>query len=67
MIKYRRHSIVIILVLAAIITPPDPLSQIMIAIPLVILYQISIQISRLANRKRNKEIWGSAKPPTGDQ
>ncbi len=63
MITYRRHSIVLILVLAAIITPPDPLSQIMIAIPLLILYQISIQISRLANRKRNKEIWGDAKPP----
>lgn len=66
MIKYRRHSIVIILVVAAIITPPDPLSQIMIAIPLLILYQISIQISRLANRKRNKEIWGSTKPPSGE-
>lgn len=66
MIKYRRHSIVIILVVAAIITPPDPLSQVMIAIPLVILYQISIYISRLANRKRNKEIWGTAKPPASD-
>jgi len=64
MIKYRRHSIVVILVLSAFITPPDPLSQIMIAIPLVILYQISILISKIANKRRDKEIWGNEKPPT---
>jgi len=57
--KYRRHAIVIILVVAAVVTPPDPISQIMVAIPLIILYQISIFISRLAQRRRNKEIWGS--------
>ncbi|MCB0396365.1 MAG: twin-arginine translocase subunit TatC [Flavobacteriales bacterium] len=43
--KYRRHAIVINLVLAAIITPPDISSQILMAIPLLILYQISIWIS----------------------
>jgi sec-independent protein translocase protein TatC len=63
MIKYRRHSLVIILVLAAIITPPDPLSQILIAIPLVILYQFSILISRIAKRRRNKDIWGDPNGP----
>lgn len=63
MIKYRRHSIVIILVIAAIITPPDPLSQILIAIPLVILYQFSILISRIAKRRRNKDIWGDPNGP----
>lgn len=66
MIKYRRHSIVIILVVAAVITPPDPISQILVAIPLTILYQFSILISRIAKRRRNKEIWGNPKGPTLD-
>lgn len=43
--KYRKHAIIIILVLGAMITPPDPFSQVLIAIPLVGLYQISIFIS----------------------
>lgn len=63
MIAYRRHAIVVILVIAAVVTPPEPVSQIIISIPLVILYQISIWISRLANRRRRKEIWGDDEPP----
>ncbi len=50
--KYRRHSIVIIMILAAIITPPDIFSQILVAIPLLILYEVSIIISRSITRKR---------------
>ena len=49
--KYRRHSLVIILVLSAIITPPDIFSQIMVAVPLLVLYEISIRISRNIIRK----------------
>jgi sec-independent protein translocase protein TatC len=50
--KYRRHAIVIILVLAAILTPgADPVSQIMLAIPLVLLYEISIFISKISSKK----------------
>ena len=49
--KYRKHAIVVILVVAAIITPPDPLSQILITIPLYMLFEISILIS--ANVERN--------------
>jgi len=64
MVKYRRHSIVVILVLAAVVTPPDPVSQILVAIPLVVLYQFSIFIARIAKRRRNKEIWGNANGPT---
>ncbi len=53
---YRRHAIVVILVLAALLTPPDPVSQILIAIPLFTLYQISIFISAIVlKRKRKKE------------
>jgi sec-independent protein translocase protein TatC len=44
--KYRRHSIVIIFIVAAIITPPDIFSQIMVSIPLIFLYEFSIVISK---------------------
>ncbi|MBN2366600.1 MAG: twin-arginine translocase subunit TatC [Calditrichaeota bacterium] len=43
--KYRKHSIVVIFVLAALFTPPDPLTQVLLAIPLVLLYELSIFIS----------------------
>jgi sec-independent protein translocase protein TatC len=50
--KYRKHSIVIILVMAAILTPgTDPVSQIILAVPLVLLYEISIFISKLSLKK----------------
>jgi sec-independent protein translocase protein TatC len=54
---YRRHAIVVIFVLSAILTPgTDPVSQILLAIPLLVLYEISIGISALAWRgKRKKE------------
>ena len=52
MIKYRKHAIVIIMVLAAVLTPgTDPVSQIVLAIPLVLLYEISIFISKLSLKK----------------
>lgn len=44
--RYRKHSIVIIMILAAIITPPDVVSQILVAIPLLVLYEISIVIAK---------------------
>lgn len=50
--KYRRHSIVVILILAAIITPsPDPITQLMVAVPLWILYEISVVIAKFAKAK----------------
>ncbi len=50
--KYRRHAIVIILVLAAFLTPgADPISQIVLAVPLVLLYEISIFISKISMKK----------------
>ncbi|MFC2103012.1 twin-arginine translocase subunit TatC [Bacteroidota bacterium] len=50
--KFRRHAIVIILFLAAILTPgADPVSQLILAVPLVLLYEISIFISKLSIRK----------------
>lgn len=54
--KYRKHSYVVMLLLSAIITPPDVFSQIMVAFPLVILYEIGIVISRHIEKKREKEM-----------
>lgn len=48
---YRKHAYVLVLVLAAIITPPDVFSQILVSIPLIILYEISIGISGRVARK----------------
>ncbi len=47
--EYRRHAYVITLVVSAVITPPDVTSQIIIAIPIVFLYEISIGISKRVN------------------
>ncbi len=52
--KYRRHAIVVIFVLAALFTPPDPVTQIMLGIPLIILYELSIYISKIAHRNKKK-------------
>jgi sec-independent protein translocase protein TatC len=53
---YRRHSIVVIMILAAVLTPgTDPVSQILLAIPLIGLYEISIGISAMAWRKRRRK------------
>lgn len=50
--KYRKHSIVIIMIAAALLTPgTDPVSQIILAVPLVLLYEISILISKLSLKK----------------
>ena len=49
---YRRHAIVVILVLSAFITPPDPISLVFISIPLVFLYEISIGVSWMVNRSK---------------
>jgi sec-independent protein translocase protein TatC len=53
--KYRKYAIIGILVLAAIITPPDPFSQTMIAVPLFLLYEFSILISAMVLRKQQRE------------
>lgn len=55
--KYRKYALVIVLILSAIITPPDIASQIIVAIPILILYQISIYISKVVirNQKKNEE------------
>ena len=54
MVHYRRHSIIFVLILSAFITPPDPISLILMSIPLWLLYEISIGVSWLVNRKRDR-------------
>ncbi len=54
--KYRKHSLVVVLILAAIITPPDIISQIIVAIPIMILYEASIIISRIVVKNEQKKL-----------
>jgi sec-independent protein translocase protein TatC len=49
---YRRHAIVVILVLAAVITPPDVISQLLIAMPILVLYEAGINIAKRLEKKR---------------
>ncbi len=53
--KYRKHSIVAILILGAFITPPDPISQLLISLPLMLLYEMSIYISTIVYRRNKKK------------
>ena len=52
--KYRRHALVGILVLSALITPPDITSQVLVSIPVLFLYELSIIIAKRQDRKREK-------------
>jgi len=51
----RRYAIVAVFVVAAVVTPPDPISQLMLALPIVLLYEISIWIVRAMEGKRGRE------------
>ena len=53
--KYRKHSFVAVLILSAIITPPDLFTQIIVSIPIVLLYEFGIFIAKRIEKKRYKE------------
>ena len=53
--KYRKYSLVLVLILSAIITPPDIASQIVVAVPILVLYEISIYISKAVVKKQAKK------------
>jgi sec-independent protein translocase protein TatC len=59
--KYRKYALVIVLIVSAVITPPDVISQVIVAIPIMILYEFSILISSLVTRKELKELKESKK------
>lgn len=54
MAEGRRYAIVAVVVVAAVVTPPDPISQLMLAVPLVLLYEVSIWCVRLIELRRRK-------------
>lgn len=53
--KYRKFALVIILIISAVITPPDIASQVIVAIPILILYQVSIYISAIVVRNQKRK------------
>ncbi len=60
--KYRKFALVIVLIISAVITPPDIASQIIVAIPVIILYEISIHISRIVLKRERKNTKSHVKP-----
>ena len=52
--KNRRYAIVIAFIAAAVLTPPDPISQLGLAIPIIVLYEISILCAVLIEKQRRK-------------
>ena len=53
---YRKFALIIVLVLAAVFTPPDPVSQLLVALPLCLLYELSIYIAAYSERKARKRL-----------
>ena len=53
--EYRKHAFIVILIVGAIITPPDPITQIFVATPIFFLYQGSILVSARVHRRAEKE------------
>lgn len=60
---YRKHAIVVILIIAAIVTPPDVSAQLIVTVPILLLYELSIHIARAVRRKGvsrlNQELAGN--------
>lgn len=54
--NYRRHALVVILIIAAIITPPDVVSQTLVTIPLYMLYELSIVVVTRVQRRRERAL-----------
>ncbi len=52
---YRRHAMMVIAVVAAVITPPDVVSLVLVAVPLYLLYEVSIQIVRHTGSQMHEE------------
>jgi sec-independent protein translocase protein TatC len=59
--KYRKFALVIVLILSAVITPPDIASQVIVSVPVLILYELSIYISKWVVRKQKRKEKAQAK------
>ncbi|PPR41884.1 MAG: Sec-independent protein translocase protein TatC [Alphaproteobacteria bacterium MarineAlpha5_Bin12] len=54
LIKFRKYSIVLAFLSAAFLTPPDPFSQLSLALPIIVLYEISIYLSKMIDKNKDK-------------
>ena len=54
--KYRKHSFIGILVMASLLTPPDVVTQVLIAVPLYFLYEISVFVAKRAEKKYQADL-----------
>src|SRR5690606_26243788 len=63
----RKWAIVIAFVVAAVLTPPDPVSQIGLAVPTILLYEVSIWAARMVERKREQERVAREKADAADE
>ncbi len=54
--KYRKYALIVVLIISAIITPPDLVSQIIVAIPVLVLYELSIVISAIVYKREQKKL-----------
>ncbi|MGZ5862131.1 MAG: twin-arginine translocase subunit TatC, partial [Methyloceanibacter sp.] len=62
----RRYAILIVFIVAAVLTPPDPISQIALALPTILLYELSIYAVKLAEKRHAATSTASPKPkPAG--
>ncbi|MBU0990610.1 MAG: twin-arginine translocase subunit TatC, partial [Proteobacteria bacterium] len=53
--RKRKYAILLAFVLAAILTPPDVITQCMMAVPLIVLYEIGILVARFARKKKEEK------------
>lgn len=53
--KYRKHALIVVLILSAIITPPDLFSQVLVSLPVMVLYEIGILVAKRVEKKREKD------------
>jgi len=54
--RARKYALIVCLVLGAFFTPPDPISQVLVATPLLLLYEASIGVAGVVERRRKKEL-----------
>lgn len=67
LIKYWRFAVLIAFILSAILTPPDPATMVFLALPLCVLYALSIGIAFVFSRKRQKRMEGEEEEPPEEE
>jgi sec-independent protein translocase protein TatC len=53
--KYRKIAVIIVLVVAAIVTPPDVVSQVIVAVPMLLIFEASVILSAIVDKKQKRE------------